>query len=75
MGLKDVKLANGVKVGDLFKKCHSKYDMIVKVPFLCDDVEVLTMEDNILSIITFSRQKLKYVFVKKLNSDSEAPSY
>ena len=72
--LKDVQLKNGMKIGDLFKLCHAKYDMIVKVPFLCDDIEQLTMEDNIISIITFSRQKLKYVFLKKLNSDLEIPS-
>ena len=62
----DVKLPNGWNVIDLLKEIKSRYSeayMIIKAPYM-SDVEKYIAEDGILSILTFSRQKLKYILTR-----------
>ena len=61
----NVKLSNGKCVLDLVKELYKSYDLIIKVPYLCDNFETIINEEDIISILTFSREKLKYLFVKK----------
>ena len=61
----DVKLTNGWTVIDLLKHIRTLYKesyLIIKSPYICD-VEKFIAEESILSILTFSRQKLKYIIV------------
>jgi 16S rRNA G966 N2-methylase RsmD len=63
----DVTLNNGWNVINLLKEVkarHADAYLIIKAPYLCD-VETYIAEERILSILTFSRQKLKYILVKK----------
>jgi 16S rRNA G966 N2-methylase RsmD len=60
-----VLLSNGQEITVLFekvRKCFPDASFIIKTPFLCDFEKNLN-EDDIKYILTFSRQKLKYIFI------------
>jgi predicted RNA methylase len=52
----NVLLSNGKSVMSLMKDLYKKYDLIVKVPYLCDNFESIINEEDIICILTFSRQ-------------------
>lgn len=41
-----------------------QHDMIIKVPYICDTVEECVDHDSIINILTFSKHKLKFYFVR-----------
>jgi len=53
-------------VTELMVKTYARCDMIIKTPFLCDTVERVVDDKDILRILTFSQQKVKFYFVKKM---------
>lgn len=66
-------LQNGFSVLDIFNYARSRYpeaSIIVKTPFMCD-FERHIPEDSIKSILTFSRQKLKYILLNCSNNYNE----
>ncbi len=61
----DIRLANGSAIPDVFLKLRESYldsSFIIKLPFMCD-FEKHIPEADIKCILTFSRQKLKYIFI------------
>jgi 16S rRNA G966 N2-methylase RsmD len=71
--LDDVLLNNGLSVLDIFNTVRSRYpeaSVIIKTPFMCD-FEKYIPEDSIKNILTFSRQKLKYILLIGSNDDND----
>lgn len=65
----DVILGNEDKpitVTELMRKMYKRHDMIIKTPYLCDTVEQVVDPNDIISILTFSQQKVKFYFVQKM---------
>lgn len=54
-------------VAELMRKMHAQYDMIIKTPYLCDSVDNMVNCQDVLSILTFSQQKIKFYFLKKMS--------
>uniref|UniRef100_A0A6C0J8S8 TRM5/TYW2-like methyltransferase domain-containing protein n=1 Tax=viral metagenome TaxID=1070528 RepID=A0A6C0J8S8_9ZZZZ len=52
-------------VTELMAKMYSMYPMIIKAPYLCNTVEKVVNEYDIMRIFTFSQQKVKFYFTKK----------
>jgi predicted RNA methylase len=68
--IKDQPYTFNQEFKDLFLKLHSRYHIIAKIPYLCFDIEETVHDDNILSIYTFSKQKLKFIFINKCTESS-----
>ena len=61
-----VKLSNGKTAMDVYLTLREKYKetyFIIKAPYTCD-MESIIPEHELLCILSFSRQKLKYYFLK-----------
>ena len=58
-------IIGGRNVVDLALEMQKHGALIIKAPYACDSFEEVFNKDDILSIFTFSQQKLKYLFVKK----------
>jgi predicted RNA methylase len=61
----DVRLDNSQTVPELFLNIRARYPeamFIIKLPFMCD-FEKYINEADIRCILTFSRQKIKYIFI------------
>lgn len=65
----DVMLLNGTKIVDLLLRIQRNHGVIVKSPYKCDTFDNLFNSDDIIRIITFSKQKLKYLIVKSRNDE------
>ena len=60
-----VRLSNGTLITDLLMSMYNTHDMIIKSPYMSDSLDKLINPEDIISILTFSRQKLKYIFVRQ----------
>ena len=61
----EIYLGNGQRIPDLFtitRECYPDASFIIKMPFMCD-FEKYIQESDIKCILTFSRQKLKYILI------------
>ena len=64
----NVILSNGKNVLDIVQEMHKKADLIIKSPFTCQSFDTLFDEKYIIGIFAFRQQKLKFLFIKKMNS-------
>lgn len=61
----EVTLPNGVRVMDLLERFKGTGKaMIIKAPLLCKSFEAAFPQVRITHVLTFSQQKLKFIFIK-----------
>lgn len=58
-----VQINETENVVDLIKRLNQSYKMIIKAPISCNNLHELFLPNQILSIITFSQQKVQYFFI------------
>lgn len=63
----EVALPNGVKIMELLERFKATGKaMIIKSPLLCKSFETAFPHERVSHVLTFSQQKLKFIFIKAL---------
>lgn len=60
----NVLLTPEITVTDLLTKLYQNHNIIVKAPYLCNTLDKVFHKEDILRILTFSQQKIKFYMVR-----------